>query len=136
MYKKPTFETLFPDIFQEVRRALVQEIPNLHEQKIGAEVEMITRVLVQQNIVVLDDYKSDENKVAIGLFVYFYNMNWRHLCREYGRRQSLLKFLQQVISDYNNTASHPNFAPEIRKRRNQRTSVLKLPGSSQKPEVA
>ncbi len=136
MYTKPTFETLFPAIFQEVRRALVQEIPNLHERKIGAEVEMITRVVIQQNIVVLDDYKGDENKVAIGLFVYCYNMNWRYLCQEYGRRRSLFRFLQQVINDYNNTASHPNIAPEIRKRRNQRTPVLKLPGSSQKPEVA
>ncbi len=136
MYKKPTFETLFPDIFQEVRRALVQEIPNLQERKIGAEVEMITRVLIQQNIVVLDDYKSDENKVAIGLFVYFFNMNWRYFCQEYGRRKSLLRFLQQVINDYYNMTSHPNIAPEIRKRRSQRTSVLKLPGSSQKPEVA
>ncbi len=136
MYKKPTFETLFPTVFQEVRCALVQEIPNLHERRIAAEVEMITRMLIQQNIVVLDDYKSDQNKVAIGLFVYFYNMNWKYVQREYGRRHSLLNFMQQVLSDYNNMAFQPNLDPEIRKRRVQRTSILSLSVDPQKPKIA
>jgi len=136
MYKKPTFTILFPSISEEVRVVLMQEIPNLCERKIEMEVELITRVLVQQNIVILDDYKSNQNKVIVGLFVYCFHMNWKYLYPEFGRRKSIMQFLQQVINDYDNMSTNPNLAPEIRRRRVGSTPSLKLPRDVQKPKIA
>lgn len=139
MYKKWCLNPRFvPIIYTEVKEVLMREIPNFRMEKINIEATIITSVLIEHEIVVIDELHMDQNRVAVGLFTYFYHMNWKELDEGYGRRKSLDRFITQVLSDYHNAAQklfNPQLARELKQRQPQR-KLLSVPPRSEKPKIA
>lgn len=113
MRKKLSLGCLFPKIYEEIRDALKREMPFRLQKQIDCEANIVLGILIEEKIVVVGEYTDDRHRVAIGLFVYLYNI---HLTKHVWRLSRDV-FLSRVINAYYyHVASQPRLPQELKSK--------------------